>query len=68
MKIPSVIHPTRYTIRGIIFEVVSYVQLTDRQAQEIARTYYRKLKNKKKHVGKIVQAITMFDEDSSKLL
>ena len=68
MQPPSVIHPKRFVINGIIFEVVSYSPLTDEKAAKVAMLFFRSHKFKKKDHGKLFQVITQFDENSSDLL
>lgn len=64
MDMPSVVHPVKFEIKGITFEVVSIGELTNEQAAGVARLAYAKHKRKKKDVGKIVQVVTFLDGDS----
>lgn len=68
MEIPSVVHPKRFTINGMVFEVVSYSALTDEQAQKAAMLFFRSHKFKKKDQGKLFRVVTTFDRNSSNLL
>jgi hypothetical protein len=68
MQLPSVVHPKRFSINGIILEVVSYTNLTDAQAMKAAQLFYSQHKFKKKDQGKLFRALTLFDKDSLGLL
>lgn len=68
MEMPSVIHPKRFHINGIFFEVISYSPLTDDQAAKVAMSFFRSKKFKKKDKGKVFKVITQFDSESSNLL
>lgn len=68
MELPSIKHPQTFKVKGVVYEVVSYVHLTDAQAEKIVRMHCRMHKPKKKDVGKTVTITTMFDEDSVGLL
>ena len=68
LEMPSVVHPVKFNICGFVFEVVSYVPLSDEQAQKVALMTYYRTKPKKKDRNKIFTAITTFDENSSGLL
>ena len=68
MKIPDCVHPRRFEIDGLLFEVVSFSSLTDEQAAKIAMHFYRSHKFKKTDQGKLFQVVTMFDGSSAGLL
>lgn len=57
MEMPSVVHPTRFTIKGMVFEVVSYSQLSDEKAATIAMQFFRMQKFKKKDQGKLFRVL-----------
>ena len=63
--VPSVVHPVRFKIKGIIFEIVSYARLTDEQARKIVLLYYRGHSFKKSDQGKQIRVVTLFDENSA---
>ena len=66
---PSYItHPTIFTIAGIKIQVVALTALTDTQAAKIAMRFYRSRKFTKKDQARLIQAITLFDQDSVGLL
>lgn len=68
MEIPSVVHPKRFVINEMYFEVVSYSPLNDEQAAKIAMMFFRGRKFKKSDKGKLFQVITQFDTQSAGLL
>jgi len=68
MEMPSVVHPKRFAINGMYFEVVSYSPLSDDQAAKIAMMFFRGRKFKKSDKGKLFQVITQFDAQSAGLL
>lgn len=41
MHLPDIVHPKIFTINGHRFQVVSYMQLTDAQARQIALHGYQ---------------------------
>ena len=57
MKRPSVIHPKRFAIKGILFEVVTYTAVGDAQAGKVAMQFYRLHKFKKSDQGKQFQIL-----------
>ncbi|MCK5509858.1 MAG: hypothetical protein KAI50_15195 [Desulfobacterales bacterium] len=68
MQMPSVVHPKKFTISGMFFEVVSYSPLTDDHARKIAIMFYCSRKFLKKDKGKTFRVLTQFDESSSGLI
>ena len=58
-SLPSVIHPTKFNINGIVLEVVSFEPLNNEQAGWVAGWFYRNHKWKKKDRGKLNQAVTV---------
>jgi hypothetical protein len=68
MKMPSVVHPKRFLIKGMYFEVVSYSPLNEEQAAKVAMMFFRGRKFKKSDKGKLFQVITQFDAQSAGLL
>jgi len=68
MNMPSVVHPKVFKLNDILFEVVSYETVTDKQAENIVRLFCRSKKFHKKDKGKKIQIITQFDKNSSNLL
>jgi hypothetical protein len=68
MSIPNISHPTKFKIKGMIFEVISYGRLTNDQAAKIAMHFYRSHKFKKSDQGKLFQVMTQFDSNSANLL
>ncbi len=71
MEMPSVVHPKKIDIDGFVFEVTTYVSLTDEQALAVALMHYRNMKPrpKKKDRGKaIYRVISPVDENSVKFL
>lgn len=65
MEMPSVIHPKRFLINGMYFEVVSYSSLNDEQAANVAMMFFHGRKFKKSDKGKLFQVITQFDAQSA---
>ncbi len=68
MQMPSVVHPKRISLNEILFEIVSFVPLTDAQALHAANYFYNTHKFTKKDKGKLFKVITTFDDSTSKLL
>lgn len=67
MEGPSVVHPKKFSISGMIFEVVSMEAISDEQAGRIAMHFYRGRKFKKSDTGKIFRVITTVDRNSAGL-
>jgi len=67
-KLPDIVHPKRFEIGGLIFEIVSYCQLTDDQALKVATHFYRTHKFRKKDRGKLFQVLTTYSESSRGIL
>jgi len=65
---PNVVHPKRFQIEGMFFQIVSFDALTDSQAGKAAMHFYRTHKFKKSDRGKQFQVITILDKDSATLL
>jgi len=68
MQLPSVVHPKKFSVKGMFFEVVSYATLTDEQASKVAMLFYRSGKFTKMDQGKLFRVVTQFDENSSDLI
>ena len=68
MKLPNVVHPTKFETNGVFLEVVSYSSLTDDQARKIAIMFCRSHKILKKDKGKTIQILTQFDKNSAGIL
>ena len=68
LEIPSVIHPKRFLIKGILFEVVSYTPMQDAQAAKVVRMFYASRKFTRQDQGKVFQVRTLLDRDSLSLL
>lgn len=68
MELPSVVHPKRFAIAGIFFEVVSYSTLTDAQAKSVALMFYRSHRFSRKDKGRLFRVLSGLDESSSDLL
>jgi hypothetical protein len=67
MQMPSVVHPRNIDVGGVVFQVVSYSPLTDQQAKNVVRYYLTTHKVRKKDKGKLIQVITMLDQESTGL-
>lgn len=67
-ELPTIVHPIKFRIGGIIFEIVSYVPLTDAQAAKAAMFYFQSYKFQKKDRGKLFRLLTQFDQDSVSFL
>lgn len=65
MQLPSVLHPKRFSINGMLFEIVSHSELTDEQAAKAAMLFFRRHKFKKKDQGKLFRVVTAFDRETS---
>lgn len=63
MQLPHIIHPHKFKIGGIYFEVVSYTQLTEMQAAKVAMMFYKSRKFTKKHQGKLIRVVSQIDQD-----
>lgn len=63
--IPNVVHPTRFTIKGIVFEVVSYEPLTDAQAARLVQSFYRSHRFTRKDQGKVFRVVTIADQTNA---
>lgn len=59
MQLPSVIHPKRFEINGMFFEIVTYIPITDDQAEKIAMAFFACRKFKKNDRGKLFQVPIM---------
>lgn len=68
MQLPSVVHPKKFAVQGMLFEVVAYSTLTDEQAAKAAMFFFRSRKFLKKDQGKLFRVLTQFDENSTGLL
>lgn len=68
IRLPSVVHPKRFNIGGILVQVMSCVSLTDAQAAKVAMLFYRSRKFTKKDQGKLFRTYSLFDQDSVGLL
>lgn len=68
MQMPSVVHPKKFSINGMFFEIVSFSTLTDEQAGKAAMFFFSNHKFKKKDQGKVFRVVTLFDENSANLL
>jgi len=72
MQLPNIVHPRKFSINGYVFQVVSYIGLTDQQAAKIAMHGYRSRKwlkkNQKEDQKKIHSQLWMGDQDSLGLL
>jgi hypothetical protein len=60
MNLPSVIHPKKFNIKGMLFEIVAYKPLTDDEAAQAAMYFYRSHKFKKADQGKLFHVLTQF--------
>lgn len=67
MESPNVIHPKKVNINGLLFQVVSYASLSDAQALNVARHFYRTHRIKKKDKGKLYTVVTVIDKDSASM-
>lgn len=65
MTMPSVIHPKRFSIGGIVVEVVSAGPLTDNQAARLAQHFYRSHRFTRKAQGKVFRVITVSDQTTA---
>ena len=68
MQFPNIVHPKRFEVNGMFFEVVSFTELSDEQAAKIAMHYFKIHKFKKKDQGKLFQILTTFDDPSKGML
>ncbi|RDH86394.1 MAG: hypothetical protein DIZ78_09500 [endosymbiont of Escarpia spicata] len=67
MKSPNKIHPKKFVINDMYFQVVSYAELSDSQAGKIAMNFYKTHKFKKKDKGKLFSVITTIDNEATSL-
>lgn len=65
MTTPTVVHPTRFKIAGIIFEVTSLGPLTNNQAARLAQHFYRSRRFTQKDQGKVFRVITVADQTTA---
>ncbi len=63
--IPRVLHPTRFTIKGIAFELVSFEPLTDAQAARLVQAFYRSHRFTRKDQGKVIRVVTIADQTNA---
>lgn len=68
MQTPSCVHPKRFKIQGITFEVVTLGPVSEAQAAKIAMHFFRTHKFKKLDQGKLFQVRALFDRFSANLL
>lgn len=68
MKLPDIIHPTKFKINGYTFQVAAYVPLTDAQAAKIAMHGYRSRKWLKKDLKKVHTQMWTGDQETLALL
>ena len=66
--IPSVVHPKKFTIKGIYFEVVSFDPLTDQQAARLVQMFYRSHRFTRKDQGMVFRVVTIADRTHAELL
>jgi hypothetical protein len=64
---PNVIHPKRIEVAGAFFEVVSYSPLTDQQVMNVVRQHLFRHKLRKRDKGKVLQIVTVLDDQSARL-
>lgn len=57
MNIPNIKHPKRYTWRRMLFEVISFDKLTDRQAEMIVKNFVRTHQFTVEQRGKLIGII-----------
>ena len=64
MEIPTVVHPTRFEVNGVLFQVVAFGTLTDAQAELALKLFLRnnRLKKKPKR-GQLVKVFWTGDID-----
>jgi hypothetical protein len=67
-SIPSVLHPVRFAVAGIQFEVVTAEPVSDEQAAKIVMHFCKGRKFKKADQGKLIRVVTLFDRESASLL
>ena len=58
-------HPRKININGFLFEVLSVDPLTDKQAANAARFFFRTHKLKTKDKGKLISIHTSLDSGSA---
>ncbi|MYM65448.1 hypothetical protein GTP45_01195 [Pseudoduganella sp. FT55W] len=61
-------HPTVFNVDGVKFQVTALTQLTDQEAAKIVRRFIAGRKFTKKDIGKTIQVVTLFDQESIGLL
>lgn len=66
--IPSVVHPQKFSIKGIYFEVASFEPLTDQQAARLVQMFYRSHRFTRKDQGKVFRVLTIADHSHAGLL
>ncbi len=59
MKLPTITHPTKFNIKGMLFEVVAYKSLTNEEAAKAAMHFYRAHKFKKSDQGKLFRVLNL---------
>lgn len=67
-NIPTVVHPKKFSIKGIYFEVVSFDPLTDQQAARLVQAFYRSHRFTRKDQGKVFRVVTIADRTHAGLL
>lgn len=59
----QIVHPKKFRLKNITFEVIAHVRLTDTQAENAVRLFCKLHKLTKKHEGRTLQVFTQIDED-----
>ena len=68
MKMPDIVHPRLFKIKGIIFQVMSYGPLNEEQAEKLARAYYRSRKWSATDRGRQFDVKTHAEQDAAGIL
>jgi len=63
----DIVHPKKFSINGMYFQVTSHTKLSDSQAANIAMHFYRTHKFKKKDKGKLFTVMTVVNDDTASL-
>ena len=58
MTIPNISHPVIIEINGYYFQIFTYSPIVKKQAEQIALTFYKSNKMKKKHKGKVFKILS----------
>ena len=60
MNLPTIVHPKKFNIKGMLFEIVAYKAMTEDEAAKAAMHFYRTQKFNQADQGKLFRVMTLF--------